>query len=239
MGRLDQSAREALIRRSFLFRDVPQPILERLSSLSVTKQLARRETLFNRGDEGDALYAVVEGLVRIWVGSDSGKELTFSMMEPGDVFGEIALLDGLPRTANATAQEASLLLVMQRSAFLSVLENEPTLARHIIELLCERMRLKTDLVSDLAFADLPVRLARKLGDLVMAHGEIEGNEARLGRRFSQTELAQMLGVSREAINKQLSAWSHKGLVSTEDGGLTILNLSTLRLQAAADRLDPV
>ena len=239
MGRLDQSERQALIRRSFLFREVPQPILERLSGLSVTRQLARRETLFNRGDEGDALYAVVEGLVRIWVGSDSGKELTFSMMEPGDVFGEIALLDGLPRTANATAQETTLLLVMQRSAFLSVLENEPTLARHIIELLCERIRLKTELLSDFAFADLPVRLARKLGDLVMAHGEINSNAARLGRRFSQTELAQMLGVSREAINKQLSAWSHKGLVSTEDGGLTILDLNWLRSQASIDRVDPV
>ncbi len=239
MGRLDQGERQALIRRSFLFREVPQPILERLSGLSVTRQLARRETLFNRGDEGDALYAVVEGLVRIWVGSDSGKELTFSIMEPGDVFGEIALLDGLPRTANATAQETTLLLVMQRSAFLSVLENEPTLARHIIELLCERMRLKTELLSDFAFADLPVRLARKLVDLVMAHGEIEGNAARLGRRFSQTEMAQMLGVSREAINKQLSAWSHKGLVSTEDGGLTILDLSSLRTQASIDRVDPV
>ena len=239
MGRLDQSERQALIRRSFLFRDVPQPILERVAALSVTKQLDRRETLFNRGDDGDALYAVVEGMVRIWVGSDSGKELTFSMMEPGDVFGEIALLDGLPRTANATAQEASMLLVIQRSSFLSVLENEPSLARHIIELLCERMRLKTDLLSDFAFADLPVRLARKLGDLVMAHGEIDGNEARLGRRFSQTELAQMLGVSREAINKQLAVWSHKGVVSTEDGGLTILNLSTLRAQAAVDRLDSV
>lgn len=239
MKRLDQSGREALIRRSFLFRDVPQPILERLAALSVTKHLERRETLFNRGDEGDALYAVVEGLVRIWVGSDSGKELTFSIMEPGDVFGEIALLDGLPRTANATAQEATLLLVMQRSAFLSVIDSEPTLARHIIELLCERMRLKTELLSDFAFADLPVRLARKLGDLVMAHGEIEGNAARLGRRFSQTELAQMLGVSREAINKQLSAWSHKGLVSTEDGGLTILDLNALRVHAAVDRVDPV
>jgi len=239
MGRLDQSERQALIRRSFLFRDVPQPILERVAALSVTKHLDRRETLFNRGDDGDALYAVVEGMVRIWVGSDSGKELTFSMMEPGDVFGEIALLDGLPRTANATAQEATMLLVIQRSSFLSVLENEPSLARHIIELLCERMRLKTDLLSDFAFADLPVRLARKLGDLVMAHGEIDGNEARLGRRFSQTELAQMLGVSREAINKQLAVWSHKGVVSTEDGGLTILDLSTLRAQAAIDRLDSV
>lgn len=239
MGRLDHSERQALIRGSFLFREVPQPILERLAGLSVTKQLDRREALFNRGDEGDALYAVVDGMVRIWVGSDSGKELTFSMMEPGDVFGEIALLDGLPRTANATAQEATTLLVMQRSAFLSVLENEPTLARHIIELLCERMRLKTDLLSDFAFADLPVRLARKLGDLVTAHGEIDGNEARLGKRFSQTELAQMLGVSREAINKQLAAWSHKKLVSTEEGGLTILDLGALREHAAVDRIDPV
>ncbi|HEY1382427.1 MAG TPA: Crp/Fnr family transcriptional regulator [Dongiaceae bacterium] len=234
MGRLDQSERQTLIRRSFLFRDVAQPILEQLSALSVTKHLERRETLLSRGDEGDALYVVVEGLVRIWVGSESGKELTFSMMEPGDVFGEIALLDGLPRTANATAQEATLLLVIQRSAFLSVLEGEPTLARHIIELLCERMRLKTDLLSDFAFADLPVRLARKLDDLVTAHGEIDGNVARLGRRFSQTELAQMLGVSREAINKQLAAWSHKGIVSTEEGGLTVLNLSGLRAQGAPE-----
>jgi CRP-like cAMP-binding protein len=239
MGRLGQSERQALIRRSYLFKDVAQPILERLAALSVTKHLDRRENLFSRGDEGDALYAVVEGLVRIWVGSDSGKELTFSMMEPGDVFGEIALLDGLPRTANATAQEATLLLVIQRSAFLSVLESEPILSRHIIELLCERMRRKTDLLSDFAFADLPVRLARKLGDLVVAHGEIDGNAARLGRRFSQTELAQMLGVSREAINKQLSAWSHKGIVSTEDGGLTVLELATLRELAAIDRIDPV
>ena len=239
MGRLDHSERQALIRRSFLFQEVAQPILDRLAALSVTKHLDRREALFNRGDEGDALYAVVDGLVRIWVGSDSGKELTFSMMEPGDVFGEIALLDGLPRTANATAQEATLLLVIQRSAFLSVLENDAHLGKHIIELLCERMRLKTDLLSDFAFADLPVRLARKLGDLVTAHGEIDGNAAKLGKRFSQTELAQMLGVSREAINKQLAAWSHKGVVSTEDGGLTILDLTTLRSQGAVDRIDPV
>ncbi len=235
MRRLDQNERQALIRRSFLFKDVGDTVLERLSSLSVTKQLGRRETLFNRGDEGDALYAVIDGLVRIWVGSDSGKELTFSMMEPGDVFGEIALLDGLPRTANATAQEATQLLVIQRSAFLSVLENDAKLGRHIIELLCERLRLKTDLLSDFAFAELPVRLARKLNDLVTAHAEIDGNSARLGKRFSQTELAQMLGVSREAINKQLSAWSQKGIVSTEEGGLSIIDLGRLRAQAELER----
>jgi len=235
MRRLDPSERQALIRRSFLFQDVAQPILDRLAQLAVTKQLARRENLFSRGDEGDALYAVVEGLVRIWVGSDTGKELTFSIMEPGDVFGEIALLDGLPRTANATAQEATLMLVIQRSAFLTVLETDPHLARHIIELLCERLRLKTDLLSDFAFAELPVRLARKLNDLVTAHAEIDGNSARLGKRFSQTELAQMLGVSREAINKQLALWSHKGIVSTEEGGLTVTDLGGLRTQAALER----
>jgi CRP/FNR family transcriptional regulator, cyclic AMP receptor protein len=239
MRKLDQSERQALIRRSFLFQDVAQPILDRLAQLAVTKQLDRRENLFNRGDEGDALYAVVDGLVRIWVGSDSGKELTFSIMEPGDVFGEIALLDGLPRTANATAQENTLLLVIQRSAFLSVLENDAHLGKHIIELLCERLRLKTDLLSDFAFAELPVRLARKLNDLATAHAEIDGNSARLGKRFSQTELAQMLGVSREAINKQLAIWSHKGIVSTEEGGLTITDLGGLRNQAALEHAERV
>lgn len=235
MRKLDQSERQALIRRSFLFSDVAQPVVERLAALSVTKQIGRRESLFSRGDEGDALYAVIEGLVRIWVGSDSGKELTFSIMEPGDVFGEIALLDGLPRTANATAQEATQVLVIQRSAFLSVLESDAQFGRHIIELLCERLRRKTDLLSDFAFSELPVRLARKLNDLATAHAEIDGNTAKLGRIFSQTELAQMLGVSREAINKQLAAWSQKGIVSTEEGGLTITNLDRLRTQAEFER----
>ena len=120
MGRLDQSERQALIRRSFLFKDVAQPILERLAALSVTKHLDRRETLFNRGDEADALYAVVEGLVRIWVGSDSGKELTFSIMEPGDVFGEIALLHDVPRTATVRKTVPSRLFVLNRQAFRSI-----------------------------------------------------------------------------------------------------------------------
>ena len=127
MGRLDHSERQALIRRSFLFKDVPQPILERLAGLSVTKQLDRRETLFNRGDEGDALYAVVDGLVRIWVGSDSGKELTFSMMEPGDVFGEIALLEDVPRIATIVTRTPCLMLTLGRDSFEQILATAPDL----------------------------------------------------------------------------------------------------------------
>lgn len=231
---LEMSDRQRLIRSSFLFRDTSPAIVERLARMSIVKHLDRKEALFHSGDEADALYAVIKGLIRIWIGSESGKELILSLMEPGDAFGEIALLDGLPRTANATAIEVSELLVIRRADFMAVLEDEPSLSRHIIELLCERLRLNTDLLSDFAFSDLAERLARRLGNLAVAHGEMQGKVAKLGRRFSQTELAQMLGVSREAVNKQLGIFAQKGLVQLEDGHLTVTDLPALRRMAAPE-----
>jgi CRP-like cAMP-binding protein len=224
----DQAARERLIRASYLFREVELPVIDRLARVSVVKTLKRRETLFMQGDEADALYGVLDGLIRIWIGNEAGKELTLSLQEPGDAFGEIALLDGLPRTANATALEETEVLTIRRADFLSVLESDPRLARHIIELLCERLRRNTDLLGDFAFSDLSRRLARKLDELALAHGEMREGQTRLGKRFSQTDLARMLGVSREAVNKQLAVFQQKDLLSLNEGRLTILDLAGLR-----------
>ena len=219
---LDDAEKARLLRRSFIFRDLDETLLGRLARLSQTHRLAAGNLLFHQGEEGDALYGVAEGLVRIWVSGDGGKELTLQLLESGDVFGEIALLDGLPRSASAEAVEDSLLVVVKRDAFLPLLEAEAGLARHVIELICERLRDSTNRASEFAFLGLATRLARKLGQLAIAHGHDEPDgSVRIALKLSQGELAQMLGVTREAVNKQLKLWAQEGLVTHGHGQVLI------------------
>lgn len=214
--------RAQLLRRSFVFRDLDAALLQRVAQLSTIRRLAKGNVLFQQGDEGDALYGVVAGLVRISVLAESGKELTLALMEPGDIFGEIALLDGLPRTAGATAAADTVLLVIERGLFLTLLEQEARLARHIIELLCERLRDNTDRLGEFAFLCLRARLAKKLCALAIAYGRDGEAGVHIALKLSQSDLAQMLGVSREAVNKQLKSWAQAGILRIDRTGLTIL-----------------
>jgi CRP/FNR family cyclic AMP-dependent transcriptional regulator len=220
-GEMPVAAKEKLIRNSVIFGGVDDELLRALVQLSRTRRVRKGTMLFQQGDEGDALYGVVNGLVRICIAGESGKELTLGLMEPGDIFGEIALLDGLPRTADAYAAEDSTLLVIDRRQFMALLEREGRLARHVIELLCERLRENTERLSEHAFLNLGARLARKLCALSIAHGRHEGTEVTIDVKLSQTELAQMLGVTREAVNKQLQNWSRQGVLRFERGHITI------------------
>jgi CRP-like cAMP-binding protein len=213
--------KERLIRSSFLFQGMDARQLREVAQLSRTRRLAKGAVLFQQGDDGDALYGVVAGLIRISIAGEAGKELTLGLMEPGDVFGEIALLDGLPRTANAHAAEDSVLLIIDRAQFIPLLERDGRLARHIIELLCERLRANTDRLGEYAFLNLGARLARKLQALAIAHGREDGSGMRIDMRLSQTELGQMLGVSREAVNKQLQLWARQGILRLDHGHIVI------------------
>lgn len=231
---LDDAEKARLLRRSFIFRDLDESMLGRLARLSQTHRVAAGNLLFHQGEEGDALYGIAEGLIRIWVSGESGKELTLLLLEPGDVFGEIALLDGLPRSASAEAIEDSLLVMVRREAFLPLLDAEAGLARHVIELLCERLRQSTDRASEFVFLGLPARLARKLQSLAIAHGHDEADgSVRIALKLSQGELAQMLGVTREAVNKQLKLWTKQGLVRHEHGQVSILDRRRLAALAEA------
>lgn len=219
---LDDEQKAQLLRRSFIFRGLDSKLLGRLARLSQTHRVPAGGLLCQQGEEGDALYAIAEGLVRVWVSSDGGKELTLLLLEPGDVFGEIALLDGLPRSASVEAVEDSLLVMVRREAFLPLLEAESGLARHVIELLCERLRESTKRESEFAFLTLPARLALKLQSLAIAHGHDEADgSVRISLKLSQGELAQMLGVTREAVNKQLKIWMQENLVRHEHGQFVI------------------
>lgn len=227
--------RRKLLRGSFIFRDVDEAAVERLAAVAQVRALERGQLLFSQGDDGNALYAVAKGLVRIWIGGAGGKELTLAMMEQGDVFGEIALLDGLSRTTSATAAADCALLVLSRGTFLEVLREDANLAQHLIELLCERMRNNTETISDFAFLDLRGRLARKLHELAIAHGEQTKAGILIGLRLSQSELAQMLGVTREAVNKQLHAWVEKNVLKLDKGKVVVRDMKALKRAADPTR----
>ncbi|WP_160775700.1 Crp/Fnr family transcriptional regulator [Stappia sediminis] len=231
-----REAREAALRECFLFADLDREILEKIARVTLPVRFQRNQQLFEQGEEANGLYIVQNGLVRIWISSEDGRELTINLIEPGDALGEIALLDGLPRTANATALEPSEMLFLSRPEFVRLLDADPLLSRHIVELLCERLRRNTEDLSNFAFFDLRQRLAAKLLELAIAHATISEGGATFHRRFSQTALAQMLAASREAVNKALSGLSQRGLVTVDGGTITIPDMERLRqvLQAPAD-----
>jgi CRP-like cAMP-binding protein len=148
-------------------------------------------------------------------------------MEPGDTFGEIAVMDGLPRTAAATAIDQSTLIVIKRQDFLQLLEREPQLAIHLLKLLCERLRWTSELVEESAFLAGEARLAKRLLILASLHGRAaEVGVLELG--ISQAELARFLGSSRQIVNQHLSEWRRRGWIEVARSRIIIRNAEALR-----------
>ncbi|MFC7400187.1 Crp/Fnr family transcriptional regulator [Chelatococcus sp. GCM10030263] len=177
--------------------------------------------LFRQSDEADGLYIIAEGLVRIHLGHVDGRELTLALLEPGDVIGEIALLDGLPRTATATALEPTRAAFVSRPQFLRLVEDFPQIGKHVILVLCDRLRRNTGQINDNTFLDLRKRLLNLLHELAIAHGKVDGPRCEVPTRFTQTDLAQMLGVTREAVNKQFRALARDGVIVMTAEGITL------------------
>ncbi len=219
--------RAQLLGKSFLFRGLEAGLLESVARLCQPRRLAVGETLFWEDEPADALYGVAKGLVRIWVHGPDGRELTLNLMESGDFFGEIALLDGLPRTASASALADTEMLSVPRAAFLELMGKEPKLALHIIELLCERLRHNTDRIRDAAFLDLGTRLAKTLEALALGHGAEEPEGILITAKLNQSELAQLLGVTREAVNKQLKQFTQDGLIATKGSRILVRDRAAL------------
>jgi CRP-like cAMP-binding protein len=215
-----------MLERSPLFRGLPAAALERIAGLAAQRQYAAGEIVFSRGDAGDALYGVVAGRVRISTGTADGREMSLNIMEPGDSFGEIALLDGGPRTATATATEPSELVSVRREHFVALLEREPRVALELLKLCGERLRWTSGLVEDGAFLDVPARLAKRLLNLGEQHGRRQSGALEL--RISQEDVATFLGVSRQVVNQHLQGWKSRGWVELGRGRVTIRDEAALR-----------
>jgi CRP/FNR family cyclic AMP-dependent transcriptional regulator len=169
---------------------------------------------------------VVTGKIRISASSPDGREIFLNIMEPGDTFGEIALLDGRHRTATASTTSPSELIIIARDHFLYLLEREPKLVSHVVQLLCERIRWTSGLAEESALLSVPERLVRRLLSLGKLHGHETPNGVELS--ISQEDVARFLGLSRQAVNQYLQDWKMQGWLTLGRGKIVIVDERRLR-----------
>lgn len=202
------------------FAGLAQVTLDRIAGICRARHLAAREVLFLKGDASDGLYAIRRGLIRIGTTDPLGQQLTMNLLGAGDVFGEIALLDGRSRTADAVALEGTDMLFLPRRDFIGLLEGEPAIALHLIELLCARLRDLIERMEETTFLPAETRLARRILALAIDYGsEVHA---------SQEELASLTGVTRETVNRQLQSWKRSGILSLGRGRLVIHDIDDIR-----------
>jgi CRP/FNR family transcriptional regulator, cyclic AMP receptor protein len=214
----------ALLRGHPIFGALDPAQIARLFSYARTRRVAANTTLFVKGDPGTALFAIGAGTVKIAVPSIDGREAMFNLLHTGEIFGEIALLDGRPRTADAIATTDCELIVIERRDFLTFMQSEPAVALKLIELLCDRLRVAAQHLEEVVFLHLPARLARMLLRLV---DENAASPDKRKLRITQREISQMLGTTRESVNKQLRTWAKRKWIALQRGGILVLAAAPL------------
>ena len=212
-----------LLRMSPLFGDLGTPVIDGLAQLCSTRMLASGETLFRKGDAGDAVYGIRRGQIGIEIGTKAGSRVTLNTLGSGDVFGEIAVLDGRSRTTDAVAMEKTELFALRREQVLAYIEREPRVALTFIELLCKRLRYVSGRMEEVVTLKLSARLARQL--LILA--EDFGSEIVI----SQEHLATHVGAARETVNRQLQLWHKQGALEIRRGTIAIKNAAALEAEA--------
>jgi CRP/FNR family transcriptional regulator, cyclic AMP receptor protein len=234
MKLMDHEARRRVLLSSPLFGALPAEALDDILARSTERTIQRGQTIFQKGDTGSYLVAVLSGRVRMSATSSEGRELTLNMIDAGEVFGEIALLDGKPRSADATALEESSLILVDRRHFVPYLTSNIDVALRVVDILCERLRDTSEALGDFAMLDLAGRLARKLLRLAAEYGQSAVPPIRLTIRLSHTDLGRFVGCSRETVNKQMRAWEEAGLVGREGGRIALRRPDILRRIAGQD-----
>jgi len=231
-----KGAARAADKRAFLanhpiFGALGPELLDQLTSYAIPRSVKRGTMIIERGDTGTAMFALCSGTVKISTPSADGKGAMFNLISEGAIFGEIAVLDGLPRTADAIALTDCELMVIERRDFVALIRERAEFAVKLIEVLCRRLRQTTDQLEDVMFLDLPGRLAKALLQAAKSAGPSGGKKIAL----TQRNLSEMIGVSRESTNKQLRAWERRKLIELQRGGIVILSPQALAAIASSER----
>ena len=220
-----------LLAKARLFAYLDPDGLRQLAARSTIRRYTRGEVVFHEGDPGDWLFVVASGRVKVVVSSVQGDEMVLATLAPSDTFGELALVDGRARSARVEAVEASALLVLTRATFLDVLHDRPALVEGLLKSLGGLIRRLTDQTSDLVFLDLPGRVAKLLLGLA-AGGLAEAAPAReIDVSFTQTEIANMVGGSRQSVNQILRSFESAGYIKTIGRSIRIVRADALRRRA--------
>jgi CRP/FNR family cyclic AMP-dependent transcriptional regulator len=221
--------RLSLIRNQSLFSHLAPAALEQLASRMTRKSVRRGTVIFAKDDPGTGLIGVIRGSVKISVMSGDGREAVLNIINTGEVFGEMALLDGRPRSADAAAMTDCELVSIDRSAFISVLRDDPEIAIKIIEILCARLRRASERMQDVMHLNGPARLAKTILQLA---GNAETAAPARKAKITQREISQIVGLSREMTNKLLRSWQRSRWVRLERGGVAVLRPDQLEKTAA-------
>jgi CRP-like cAMP-binding protein len=222
---------EAVIRQAPLFSGLADDDVRALVESMEETHVPRGETLFHEGDDGDRVYVVVEGKVKMGRHAPDGRENLMAVLGPGQMFGELSLFDPGPRAATVSAVTDSVLLGLSHEKLLTWLEGRPGVARGLLAQLAGRLRRTSDIVADLVFSDVPGRVAKSLLDLSRRFGAPAEGGIRVAHDLTQEELAQLVGASRETVNKALADFSSRGWIRLEQRSVVLLDPERLRRRA--------
>ncbi len=220
-----------LRKRSVIFEALSEEEAASIMQMARMMNHPAKHTVFQEGEPGDHLLVVMHGRVKVSLVSPDGKEAILSILEPGDVFGEMALLDGEPRSATVTTMEKCSFLVLWRRDFLPFLERNPQVSLKLLAALSKRLRATNDMVGGLSFLNLPARLARILINLGQQYGKLTAEGIAIGLKLSQEELGNLVGVSRESVNRQIRLWVEAGVLDYTHGTIILKNSDLLFREA--------
>jgi CRP/FNR family cyclic AMP-dependent transcriptional regulator len=219
-----------ILRSARIFAELPDDVLARLAESSVSRTYRRNQYLWYQGDEGARLVVVASGLLKVVISSEHGDEVVLTTLGPGETLGELALLDGSPRSAAAIAVEPTTVHTLSRETVLELLGQHPTVLDALLRSLGGLVRRLTEQTGDLVFLDLSGRVAKLLLHLADAHGNGTGS-AVLNLGLSQSDLAGMVGATRPAVNRVLQSMAGRGLIAVDGQVIRLLDVAGLRRRA--------
>ncbi len=228
--------RRQLLGNVSLFSSLDEKELDLLLGATTTKQLKAKETLFRKGDPGNQLYGILTGSLKVMATGADGKDVLFTLMGPGEVIGEISILDGGERSASAAAVEATELLTLHRRELIPFLERHPLATIGLASVLAARVRRLSERAEDRQTMPLPGRMAKRLIALSEQYGKypIVGGPVEI--RLPQQDLADLVGTTRESVNKLLRAWEEQGIVELGRGRVVLKRPEDLKAVIAMHSL---
>ena len=222
---IDQDA--TLLASSQLFKQLSLGDRQKIAGMCSRKKLHARQVVFFQGEPGREMYIVVSGHLKVSITSEDGKELSISIFDESDIFGELALLDGERRSATVTAIGPCELLVLHQNDLKRLISEHQSIGLQLLSILAGRVRATTSLYESSVFVEIPGRLAGKLLELGEEHGKPCSEGTRIALKLSQYELGTLINASRESVNKILKSWEAKKIIRIEKGEITLLDVSVL------------
>ena len=218
-----------ILRSAAIFAELPDDALARLAARCVRRTYGRNQFLWYQGDDGAHLVVVASGLVKVVLSSPQGGEVVLTTLGPGEISGELAVLDGSPRSASVVAAEPTTVLLLTRATVLDMLNRYPSVLDALLRSLGNLIRRITEQAGDFVFLDLGGRVAKLLLHLAEAHG---ASSTVLDLRLTQSDLAAMVGATRPAVNRVLQHLAGRGVIEVDGQRIVLVNLAELRRRAS-------